>query len=97
MPNKNGGANLPRNALREIPTPREGAQSIMALQKAGGRVTGYQLSDGRMLTKEEAIMLARAGGISGVGISSRKGAEYLKSLPDESENNNLGNLPTVPQ
>lgn len=88
---------LPMNALKEIPTPKPGAQRIVALIKSGGRVTGYQLSDGRMLSKEAGVALARQGGIQGVGISSRKGSEYLKSIPDGTENNNLSSLPTVIQ
>ena len=35
------------------------------------------------------------GEIKGVGIAHRKDTEYLKSIPDGSENNNLGNLPSV--
>ncbi|MBR3974043.1 MAG: DUF3892 domain-containing protein [Oscillospiraceae bacterium] len=33
--------------------------------------------------------------ITGVGIAHRGDTEYLKSIPDGSENNNLGNLPSV--
>ncbi len=40
-------------------------------------------------------MLARQGEIKGVGVASRNGNEYLKSLPDGTENNNLSNLPSV--
>ena len=83
------------NALNEIPTPNANAQHITALVKKSGHVTGYQLSGGNILGKPEAIQLARQGGISGVGISNRKGNEYLKSIPDGTENNNLSNLPSV--
>ncbi len=86
---------LPMMAIKEIPEPKADAKRITALKKEGGRVTGYQLSDGRILEKAEAITLARSGGIIGVGISERKGNEYLKSLPDGTENNNLSNLPSV--
>ena len=88
---------LPMNALNEIPTPNADAQSITALKKESGHVTGYQLSDGRILDKPEAVNLAKDGGIQGVGISNRNGNEYLKSLPDETENNNLSNLPSISQ
>ncbi|MFY9378680.1 MAG: DUF3892 domain-containing protein, partial [Acutalibacteraceae bacterium] len=40
---------------------------------------------------------ARQGDIKGVGISKRNGNEYLKSLPDQNEENNLSSLPTVKQ
>ena len=36
-----------------------------------------------------------AGDIQGVGVAHRKDSEYLKSLPDGTENNNLSNLPSV--
>lgn len=86
---------LPMNAMSEIPEPRPDAQSIKALVKEGGHVVGYQLENGQTLSKEEGVELARQGGIRGVGISSRNGNEYLKSLPDGTENNNLANLPSV--
>ena len=86
---------LPMNTLKEIPTPNADAATITALVKSSGKVTGYQLSNGQKLSKSEAVNLARQGGIAGVGISSRKGNEYLKSLPDQSDNNNLGHLPSV--
>lgn len=86
---------LPLMALEDIPVPQPDAKDIVALVKKGGKVTGYQLSDGRVLAKEEGVNLARQGGIAGVGIASRNGNEYLKSLPDSSENNNLSNLPSI--
>lgn len=86
---------LPMMALEDIPVPNADAKEIVALVKTSGKVTGYQLSDGQVLDKEDGVNLARQGGIAGVGIASRKGNEYLKSLPDSSENNNLGNLPSI--
>ena len=88
---------LPMMAMKEIPTPQSDAKEITALVKQGGRVTGYQLSDGQILDKPAAVQLARQGGIRGVGVAVRKGNEYLKALPDGSDNNNLGNLPSVKQ
>ena len=86
---------LPIMAMKEIPTPNANAASITGLVKEGGQTVGYQISDGQSLTKEDAIALAKQGGIQGVGIAERNGAEYLKSIPDESEGNNLGNLPSI--
>lgn len=86
---------LPMMALEDIPVPQPDAKEIVALVKKSGKVSGYQLSDGRVLAKEEGVNLARQGGIAGVGIASRNGNEYLKSLPDGSENNNLSNLPSI--
>ncbi|NLT58356.1 MAG: DUF3892 domain-containing protein [Clostridiales bacterium] len=88
-------SSLPMNTLKEVPTPGQAAERIVGLVRKSGEITGYQLSGGRILSKEEGIDLARAGGIEGVGIATNQGTEYLKSLPDDSEQNNLGNLPTV--
>lgn len=87
--------NLPMQALSDIPTPNSNAKEITALVKQSGKVTGYQLSDNRIVNKEEGVALAKQGEIKGVGIAKNKGNEYLKSLPDGSENNNLSNLPSV--
>lgn len=95
--NKNDYSFLPKMALTDIPEPNDDAKEIVALVKEKGRVTGYKLSDGRILEKEQGINLAKEGGISGVGVASRNGSEYLKSIPDGSENNNLSSLPTVKQ
>ncbi len=89
------GKSLPMMALKEIPNPNSDAKSITALVKENGRVVGYQLSDNRIVSKEDAISLARGGGIKGVGIANRKESYYLKALPDGEENNNLGNLPAI--
>ena len=48
-----------------------------------------------MLSKSEGVALAKQGGIRGVAIASRNGSEYLRSLPDGSESNNLGDLPST--
>lgn len=93
--NKNLGAELAYNALDEVPQPNANAKEIIGLLKSHGKITGYQLSDGITVSKEEGIAMAKAGGIRGVGVAHRKDTEYLKSLPDGSENNNLGSLPTV--
>jgi len=92
---KEAGAKLAYAALDEVPTPKSDAKEIVGLVKNGGRISGYQLSDGTMVSKEEGVAMAKAGDIQGVGISHRKDSEYLKSLPDDTENNNLGNLPSV--
>ena len=86
---------LPRNTLRDIPTPAPDAKEIVGLVKDGSHVTGYKISDERILAKDEAIALARQGGIKGVGIAARNGTEYLKSIPDGTDANNLSHLPTV--
>ena len=93
--NNNLGAELAYNALDEVPQPKADAKEITGLLKSGGKISGYQLSDGSTISKEEGVSMAKAGEIRGVGVAHRKDTEYLKSLPDGSENNNLGSLPTV--
>jgi len=95
--NKSDLSSLPLMAMAEIPTPHPNAKHITGLVKESGKITGYQLSDGKVVSKEEGLELARQGEIAGVGIASNKGTEYLKSLPDTTEANNLGSLPTVTQ
>lgn len=86
---------LARNTLDDIPMPKNDAKEIVGLVKSSGRVTGYQLSDGSTVSKQEGVDLAKEGEIKGVGIAHRKDTEYLKSLPDGTENNNLNNLPSI--
>lgn len=86
---------LPKAALDEIPTPKEDALSITGLVKEKGRISGYQLSDDRIVSREEGVNMAKSGMIKDVGISHNKDTEYLKSIPDDTENNNLSSLPTV--
>jgi len=86
---------LPMSALDDIPDPKSDAKDIVALVKSSGHVDGYKLSDGTMLSKEQGVQLAKEGGINGVGIAHRQGSEYLKSIPDGAESNNLSNLPSV--
>jgi len=92
---KERGAELAYAALDEVPQPKSDAKEITGLLKTGGKITGYQLSDGATVSKEEGVAMAKAGEIRGVGVAHRKDTEYLKSLPDADESNNLGSLPTV--
>lgn len=87
--------NLVKNTLDQIPQANSNAKRIVSLVKEGGRITGYQLSDNSIVEKQQAVNMAKQGQISGVGIAHRGDTEYLKSIPDDSENNNLGNLPSV--
>ena len=89
------GENFVKNTLDNIPTPAPNAKQIVGLVKEKGKVTGYKLSDNTVLSKADAVSMAKQGGISGVGIAHRGDTEYLKAIPDGSENNNLGNLPSV--
>ena len=92
---KDLGAKLAYAALDDVPTPKADAKEIVGLVKTSGKITGYQLSNGDTVSKEECVAMAKAGEIQGVGVAHRKDSEYLKSLPDGTEGNNLGNLPAV--
>ena len=87
--------NLVKNTLDQIPQANATAKRIVGLVKEGGRITGYQLSDSSIVEKQQAVDMAKQGQIAGVGIAHRGDIQYLKSIPDGSENNNLGNLPSV--
>ena len=89
------GHELVKNTLDQIPQANADAKRIIGLVKDSGRITGYMLSDERFVSKEDAVAMAKQGKIAGVGIAHRGDTEYLKSIPDGSENNNLGNLPAV--
>lgn len=86
---------LVKQTLDQIPTANTNAKRIVGLVKEGGRITGYQLSDNTVVEKQQAVDLAKQGQIEGVGIAHHGDTEYLKSITDGSENNNLGNLPSV--
>ena len=89
------GKELVKKTLNQIPQVNANAKRIAGLVKEGGKITGYQLSDNSVVEKQQAVNMAKQGQIAGVGIAHRGDTEYLKSIPDGSENNNLGNLPSV--
>lgn len=95
MSSNNNKSDLAYAALDEIPRVNNDAKEIVGLVKSGGKITGYRLSDGNTVSKEEGVTMAKSGEIRGVGIAHRKDSEYLKSLPDGTEGNNLSSLPTV--
>ncbi len=87
--------NIPFGINAFTPEPKPNAKEITALVKQGGKVTGYKLSNGETVSKADGIALAKAGDIRHVGVATRKGSEYLRTLPDGSEGNNLSSLPSV--
>lgn len=89
------GLELVKQTLDQIPQANANAKRITGLVKEGGRITGYRLSDNTLVEKQHAVSMAKQGQIAGVGIAHRGDTEYLRSIPDGSENNNLGNLPSV--
>ena len=89
------GNDFVKNTLDEIPQAAPDAKRITALVKESGRITGYQLSDHSVVSKQQAVQMARRGQIAGVGIAHRKDTEYLKAIPNGTENDNLSNLPSI--
>lgn len=89
-------SNIPLTGIQSGSQSNSNKQSIKAVIKNSGEITGYELSNGEQITKERGVELAKAGSISGVSVStSRKGEEYLRSLPDQDESNNLSSLPII--
>ena len=95
MDNNNFGQELAKQTLDQIPQANSNAMRIVGLVKEGGRITGYQLSDNTVVEKQQAVNMAKQGQIAGVGIAHRGDTEYLKAIPNGSENDNLGNLPSI--
>lgn len=84
-----------KNTLDRIPDATPDAKTITGLVKKEGKITGYQLSDNSVISKQQGVNMAKQGKISGVGVAHRGNTEYLKSIPNGNENDNLGNLPSV--
>lgn len=89
------GKELVKQTLDQIPQAQTDAKRIVGLVKVDGRITEYQLSDNSIVEKQQGVDMAKQGQIAGVGIAHRGDTEHPKSIPDGSENNNLGNLPSV--
>ncbi|MBM7870799.1 hypothetical protein JOC70_002293 [Clostridium pascui] len=73
------------------------ANNIVAVGKdSDNEIVSYKLDNGEILSRDQAISMAKEGGLKGVSVAkSRKGEEYLRSLPDDDESNNLKNLPNI--
>ena len=76
-------------------TAGEDGLAVVGLIKKAGKISGYQLSDGSKINREQGVEFARQNKIKGVAVATNQGTEYLRALPDGAENNNLGNLPSV--
>ena len=57
------GPELAMSALDEIPEVKSDARDIVGLVKSSGRITGYQLSDGNTVSKEDGVAMAKNGEI----------------------------------
>jgi hypothetical protein len=59
-----------------------------------GDITDVMTDNGNVYSIDEAIMMVKDEVIEGVNVGkSRNGREYLRSNPNDSEGDNLDNLP----
>src|ERR1035437_9563040 len=95
---KSKTSKLPTAINKVTPIPKANAKLITNLVKQSGKITGYKLSSGEIVTKAKAVSMAKAGGITGVGVATRNGSEYLRTLADSNNQvNNLSDLPSISQ
>ncbi|WP_125153069.1 DUF3892 domain-containing protein [Clostridium rectalis] len=73
------------------------AHTIVSVSKdKNGEIVAYKLENGEVISKEQAVIMAKQSSIKGVSVAiSKLGEEFLKSLPDGDINNNLENLPVI--
>jgi len=60
-----------------------------------GANTHYRLSDGRIVTREEAVEMCRDGELPDYHIYETDGVEYLRDNPDTEESDNIDNQPLI--
>ena len=60
-----------------------------------GANTHYRLSDGRIVTRREAVAMQKRGELPDYHIVTVNGVEYLRDNPDTSEKDNIDNQPLV--
>lgn len=81
-----------------IPKSAEANVSIIAVKKNEANIiTDVKLSDGRILTKEEAVNVAKTEGIRDVNVGVTRGdnpQEILRANPTNDVSKALYNLPT---
>ena len=71
------------------------AKVVKVKKNQDGDITDVMTDNGNVYSIDEAIMMARDHTIENVNVSKAKnGRDYLRSNPNEDENDNLDNLPT---
>lgn len=60
-----------------------------------GANTYYRLSDGRILSRAETVILCKAGLLPDYHIIHVNGVEYLRDNPDSNEADNIDNQPLI--
>lgn len=98
MDQQKTGELLAKQANQIVSEGGPDAKSITKVIKHQQEVVGYELSDGSQVDMAEAIRMASNNQLQHVGVStSKKGEQYIRSLPDGDEANNLSNLPVITQ
>lgn len=60
-----------------------------------GDITDIMLDNGNVYSIDEAIMMVKDDLVEGVNVGkARNGREYLRSNPNDNEDDNLDNMPT---
>ena len=77
-----------KNTLDSIPNSKKNAEEITRIVKKNNKTIGYEIA-GEIVDKDVAIKMAKNGKLKNVGIAHRKDTEYLKTIPDNSNDNNL--------
>lgn len=77
-----------KNTLDDIPSNKESAKKITKIVKRKNKTIGYEIGD-EFYDKKTAIDMAKKGLIQDVAIAHRGQTQYLKSIPDNNEDNNL--------
>ena len=66
---------------------------VETIKNSSGEIMQYVLENGQTVEKAQGVEMAKNGQIDGVIIAhSRKGEEYLRTKPDETEGNNLSSM-----
>ena len=60
-----------------------------------GANTHYRLSDGRIVTREEAVGMCKGGQLPRYHVYERDGVEYLRDNPDTRESDNIDSQPLI--
>lgn len=64
-------------------------------EDANGANTHYRLSDGRIVTRQEAVAMCRRGELPGYDIIVVNGVEYLRDKPDTRVSDNIDSQPLI--
>lgn len=73
----------------------EKSKVIKVRKNNDGDITDVMLENGNVYSIDEAIMMAKDDLIQGVNVgTARNGRHYLRSNPNDKDNDNLDNMPT---